>query len=147
MRRFPGRGKSGRAATGSCLGELPGGGRLRCTDRDGGVHMADGFSTDAAPADRPLTDEEFGLLQHYIDAIMERLAAERFSVVIETDFSGLMEFMESVSYPFRNPTFDPDCSDLSRDAFWLRVIDENGVTVACHAERVFEIDSYDTLVA
>lgn len=109
--------------------------------------MADGLSANPTINNRPLTGAEFGLLQQYIDAIMEKIAGEGLSLVIETDFSKLMEFMESVSYPFRNPTFDPDCSDLSRDAFWLRVVDANGVTVACHAERIFETDSFHDLVA
>jgi hypothetical protein len=109
--------------------------------------MADGLTGNSIAANRPLTDEEFGLLQHYIDSIMEKIAAENFSLVIETDFSKLFEFLDDVGSPLRNPTFDPDCSDLSRDAFWLRVVDQNGVTVACHAERIFEVDDFHELVA
>lgn len=109
--------------------------------------MADGSSGTAIVPNRPLTDHEFGLLQQYIDAIMEKLAAENLSLAIETDFSGLMRFLDEVGSPLRNPTFDPDWSDLKHDAFWLRVIDENGVTVACHAERIFEVDNFHEFIA
>ena len=112
-----------------------------------GVILADGLTGNAVATNRPLSDAEFGLLQHYIDAIMEKIAAENFSLVIETDFSGLMQFLEDIGSPLRNPTFDPDWSDLSHDAFWLRVIDKNGMTVACHAERLFDVDNFHDLVA
>ena len=65
-------------------------------------------------ASRPLTDEEFGVLQHFIDALTETMASRHFSLVVETDFHGLMAFLDSVSAPLRNPSFNPATSDLSR---------------------------------
>ncbi|HEX7084833.1 MAG TPA: hypothetical protein VF198_00610 [Vicinamibacterales bacterium] len=87
-----------------------------------------------------LTDEEFGLVQRYVDAFVEKLAVLNLSFVVERDFGQLITFLRANGAPLVNPTFDPAVSDLSRDAFWLRVVDETGATVASHAQRIFQTD-------
>jgi hypothetical protein len=84
-----------------------------------------------------LGDKDFGLLQQNIDALMERLARLRLSVTIERDFHQLVTFLRANRAYNLNPTFNPDCSDLSRDSFWLRVVDDNDEMVASHAQRMF----------
>ena len=36
-------------------------------------------------------------------------------------------------------------SDLHRDSYWLRVINGEGETVACHAQRIFVVDDLASL--
>lgn len=93
-----------------------------------------------------LTDEEFGLLQTSIDAMLERLAQLNLSIVVERDFNDLVRFLRSKNAPLINPTYDPEFNDLSRNAFWMRVIDESGETVASHAQRMFETEDFCELV-
>lgn len=92
-----------------------------------------------------LTDEEFGLLQASVDAMMDRLGQLRLGLVVERDFDKLVRFLRAMSAKV-NPTYDPATSDLSRDSFWLRVVDENGDTVASHAQRVFTTPDFLDLV-
>jgi hypothetical protein len=93
-----------------------------------------------------LTNADFGLLQQSIEAISERIAALHLSLVVERDFNRLRDFLRAAGGAFIYPTFDPDLNDLNRDSFWLRLIDVDGVTVASHAERVFETaDFYDLI--
>lgn len=94
-----------------------------------------------------LSDSDFGLLQTSVDAMVERLASMRLSIVVERDFAKLLAFLRSMNSLTQNPTFDPDVNDLSDAGFWLRVIDQDGVTVASHAQRVFETDDFHDLLA
>jgi GNAT superfamily N-acetyltransferase len=87
-----------------------------------------------------LGDADFGLLQRNIEAITEQIAALEYSLVVETDFRGLGEFLRGAGYPVFNQSFDPDRSDLGPEAFWLRVIDSYGRTVAGHGERIIHTD-------
>lgn len=87
----------------------------------------------------PLTDAEFGLLQRSVDAIMEKIADLNLNLVVETNFKGLMAFMEE-HQAFINPTFNPVFNDISRDGFWFRLTDLDGNTVASHADRIFRVD-------
>jgi GNAT superfamily N-acetyltransferase len=84
-----------------------------------------------------LNDQDFGLLQSSVDAMMERLASLRLNLVVERDFSRLLEFLRRMNSPTQNPTFDPAVNDLRNAGFWLRIVDENGDTVASHAQRIF----------
>jgi hypothetical protein len=93
-----------------------------------------------------LSDAEFGLLQQRIDQIMERIAALNLSLAIETDFSRLVDFLRAIRAPWVNPTFDPACHDLSRDAFWIRILDQQGNTVGSHAQKVFVTDDFLRLI-
>ncbi|MBL8835069.1 MAG: hypothetical protein JNL66_02445 [Alphaproteobacteria bacterium] len=98
-----------------------------------------------APAPR-ISDREFASIQRYVDAIIDAIAAMHLSVVIETDFMALYRFLRSQPGAFVYPTFNPFESDLSRDSFWLRVIDGEGTTVACHAQRVFVTEDFRDLI-
>ena len=95
-----------------------------------------------------LSNAEFGLLQRNIDAVVERIAALNLTLVIERDFDRLSAYLES-SGTFINPTFDPQRSDLSKDkdSFWFRVVDEDGTTVASHADRIFDNADFAELIA
>ncbi|MBI3451756.1 MAG: hypothetical protein HY057_02780 [Rhodospirillales bacterium] len=95
-----------------------------------------------------LSDADFGVLQWGVDAIVDKIAALNLSLVVETDFSRLIEFLRSIKAPLVNPTFDPRQSDLSARSFWLRIIDQDGQTVASHAQKVFATgDFYDLLIS
>lgn len=93
-----------------------------------------------------LPDEDFGLLQQNIDALIERLARLHLSISIERDFHALVAFLRANKAYNLNPTFNPDCSDLSQDSFWLRIFDEEGQVVASHAQRVFVTADFCDLV-
>jgi hypothetical protein len=93
-----------------------------------------------------LNDADFGLLQTSVDAMVERLASMRLSLVVEHDFGKLMAFLRSMNSLGLNPTFDPDCNDLSDAGFWLRIIDHDGVTVASHAQRIFATSDFHELL-
>lgn len=93
-----------------------------------------------------LHDSDFGLLQTSVDAMVERLASLRLSMAVERDFDKLMAFLRSMNSLTQNPTFDPHVNDLSDAGFWLRIIDENGTTVASHAQRIFETDDFHDLL-
>src|SRR5512146_2689336 len=92
-----------------------------------------------------LTDAEFGLLQQSIDMIMAKIADLHLSLVIETDFQQLQDYLEQHSNSI-NPTFNPAYNNLDRNGFWFRLIDQHGATVACHADRVFFVDDFCALV-
>lgn len=93
-----------------------------------------------------LNDSDFGLLQASVDAIVERLASMRLSLVVEHDFGKLLDFLQAMNSLTQNPTFDPQVNDLSDSGFWLRIIDAHGVTVASHAQRIFETDDFHDLL-
>jgi hypothetical protein len=84
-----------------------------------------------------LNDQEFGLLQTSVDAMMERLASLHLNLIVERDFAKLLAFLRAMNSLTQNPTFDPDTNDLKDAGFWLRIVDENGDTVASHAQRIF----------
>jgi len=92
-----------------------------------------------------LSNAEFGLLQQSIDAIMHKIAELHLSVVTESNFDALQAFL-AANDADRNPTFNPAFSDIERDAFWFRVIDDRGATVACHADRIFRLDDFGDLL-
>lgn len=93
-----------------------------------------------------LSEQEFASLQRYVDAIVDKLAELHLSIVIETDFSALYRFISSRPGAIVNTTFNPFESDLHRDSYWLRVINGEGETVACHAQRIFVVDDFCDLV-
>lgn len=77
------------------------------------------------------------LLQQSIDRIAEEIARRGYNLAVDDDMSGLQHYLEQAgAYP--NPSFDPTVHDLSSNAFWLRVEDSQGRTVASHAERIFQ---------
>jgi hypothetical protein len=94
-----------------------------------------------------LSDQDFGLLQSSVDAMMERLAALHLNLVVERDFARLMAFLRSMNSLGLNPTFDPEYNDLSDSSFWLRITDQDGATVASHAQRIFVTDDFHELLA
>ncbi len=93
-----------------------------------------------------LSDEDFGLLQTSIDAIMERIAALHLNLRIERDFHALTDFLRSTGTSIINTTFDPYFHPVPENSFWLRVLDEDGVTVATHAETMFLTDDFVSLI-
>lgn len=94
-----------------------------------------------------LSDKDFGLLQSSVDAMMERLASLRLNLVVERDFAKLMAFLRSMNSLGLNPTFDPDHNDLKDRGFWLRVVDQDGVSIASHAQRIFITGDFHDLLA
>jgi hypothetical protein len=90
-----------------------------------------------------LNAEIFSLGLETLDARLRELGLRPH---IEHDFVGLREFLGSQN-SFVNPTYDPKCSDLSKDDFWLRLVDADGATVACSAERTVETEDFSSLVA
>jgi len=92
-----------------------------------------------------LTDQEFGLLQKSIDAIMERIATLHLSLVVDNDFRGLVKFLEERN-AFVYPSFNPAESASRGECFWFRLKDMHGDTVASHADRLFETDDFCDLV-
>jgi hypothetical protein len=93
-----------------------------------------------------LTDSDFGLLQTSVDAMVERLASLHLNLVVERDFGRLMAFLRSMNSLGLNPTFDPDYNDLSNAGFWLRIVDQDGTTVASHAQRMFTTHDFHELL-
>jgi hypothetical protein len=93
-----------------------------------------------------LSNQDFGLLQTSVDAMMERLASLHLNLVVEHDFSKLMAFLRSMNSLGQNPTFDPAHNDLRDRAFWLRVVDQDGVTIASHAQRIFITGDFHDLL-
>jgi hypothetical protein len=93
-----------------------------------------------------LSNDDFGLLQQNIDALVERVARLHLSIVVERNFHDLITFLRANRAYNLNPTFNPECNDLSRDSFWLRIIDEDGDTVASHAQRVFRTSDFCELI-
>jgi hypothetical protein len=93
----------------------------------------------------PLTDRDFGLLQLSIEAIQQRIAELGLNLIIERDFHKLNAYLRAVE-SFVNPTYDPHCCRIGKDDFWFRLIDKDGVTEACMAERVFETDDFADLI-
>jgi hypothetical protein len=95
-----------------------------------------------------LSDQDFGLLQTSVDAMMERLASLRLNLIVERDFDKLLSFLRAMNSLTQNPTFDPAVNDLRDAGFWLRIVDENGDTVASHAQRIFiTADFHELLVS
>jgi hypothetical protein len=81
-----------------------------------------------------------------IDALVERLRELGLRCEVERDFGGLVEFLGSQGN-FVNPTYNPAHSDLGADDFWIRLVDAQGATVACSAERTLETDDFCAMVA
>jgi hypothetical protein len=94
-----------------------------------------------------LNDQDFGLLQTSVDAMMERLASLHLNLIVERDFARLLQFLRAMNSPTQNPTFDPDVNDLRNAGFWLRIVDENGDTVASHAQRIFITADFHEVLA
>lgn len=92
-----------------------------------------------------LSDNEFPLLQLSIDAIMEKIAEMHLSLSIETDFRGLVDFLEEHD-AFIYPSFDPKRSNLNSECFWFRLTDIYGRTVASHADRVYSTEDFCSLM-
>lgn len=84
----------------------------------------------------------FQFLQGCIDNLTSAVTAMGFNLSVEDDFTDLKSHLHGQSAVI-NPTFDPDEHDL-QDAFWLRVSDPFGKTIACHAERIYRTDDFVT---
>ncbi len=97
-----------------------------------------------------LTNREFGILQESIDALLERVARRHLNIEVETDFSRLAELTSQLpgsrARPSYNPTFDPRYNDLRGKGFWFRLKDLDGNTVGCHADRIFNVDDFVSLM-
>ena len=81
-------------------------------------------------------DDENGVIRESITSIEQKLADLGYVLKINTDFQEFRRHLSEIGM-YDSPIFDPDEHDLTRDAFWLQVIDSHGNTIACHAERVF----------
>jgi hypothetical protein len=89
-----------------------------------------------------LLQDKRGFIQLCIDKIFEKVSTLGYNVSVEQSFHDLKEHLADQSAVI-NPSFDPDEHDLE-DAFWLRVSDEDGTTVACHAERIYSTSDFVT---
>ncbi|HLI10839.1 MAG TPA: hypothetical protein VKY65_04500 [Alphaproteobacteria bacterium] len=92
----------------------------------------------------PLTDAEFGLVQRFIDRIVEENLELGLSSEIEHDFDMFARMRRTCGFLY--PTFDPCVSDLGDDALWVRAVTPFGDTVAMSAARVFETDDFYELI-
>ncbi len=79
-------------------------------------------------------------LQLCIEKITEEIFKCGYSISIEHDFEKLREHL-STQGAVINPSFDPAEHNLEQ-AFWLRVDDQDGQTIACHAERVYATSDF-----
>lgn len=78
-----------------------------------------------------------GLIQITVDALIEELARLRLTVSFETDFSKLVEFLTQNGAKLINQSFNPVHSDIAPESFWMRVYDENGITIGSHAQGIY----------
>jgi hypothetical protein len=93
----------------------------------------------------PVTDEDFGLLQLSIESLQQHIAELGLNLIIERDFSKLCAYLRAVG-SFVNPTYDPDCCRIGGDDFWFRLVDKDGATEACMAERILETADFADLI-
>ncbi len=93
-----------------------------------------------------LSNPDFALVQRAVDALVDKIASLHLSLVVESDFDKLVRFLRSLEGAFVYPTFDPDRNRFA-NGFWLRVIDEDGRTLACHAQRLFETEDFCDLLS
>lgn len=84
----------------------------------------------------PSVEHRKDVIQESIRCIEEKIADLGYILKVNRDFHAFRAHLAKIGM-YDSPIFDPDEHDLSRDAFWLQVIDGRGDTVACHAERVF----------
>jgi len=84
--------------------------------------------------------KSLGFLQLCIEGITEEMFKGGYSISIEHDFERLRDHL-STQGAVINPSFDPAEHDLAQ-AFWLRVDDQEGQTIACHAERIYSTDDF-----
>jgi hypothetical protein len=82
----------------------------------------------------------FQLAQLSVERITEKLAELSYNLSIEHCFRNLKKHLADQGAVV-NPSFDADEHDLE-SAFWLRVADDEGRTIACHAERVYETSDF-----
>ena len=108
--------------------------------------MSETRVADRTASSPPISDHDFASVQRYVDAIIDKMAEHHLSVVIERDFLALYNFLKSRRGAFVYPTFNPYESNLGRESFWLRVVDADGATVASHAQRVFVVDDFCSLI-
>jgi hypothetical protein len=81
-----------------------------------------------------------------LDSLYSQLHALDLRWELETDFSQLAKFL-SEQNSFVNPTYSTEHSDLGREDFWIRLLDNTGRTVACSAERTVETANFVDMVA
>lgn len=86
-----------------------------------------------------LSERELGLVQLGIDALTRAIAELGLTLVIEQDFQGLAELLESRG-TFVNPSFDPRQSRLDWRDFWVHLIEPGGRSIGCSAEKIIETD-------
>lgn len=91
-----------------------------------------------------LSDAEFGLVQRYIDRVVEEVLELGLSPEIEHDFDIFAKLRRANGFLY--PSVDPNFSDLDSDALWVRAVTAHGDTVALSAARVFETDDFYELL-
>lgn len=92
----------------------------------------------------PLTNEQFATAQRFCQLMSEKIAAVGLDVYVESNFRDFIRLRtERGPDSIKNPSFDPEHNDLSlHNAFWLRVVDTMGETVAMIAHRVIDTDNF-----
>ena len=93
-----------------------------------------------------LASEDFATVQDFIGRTLETFATIHVDLVVETDFAAFAAIRRSVADGLVYPTFDPRHSVLDRAAFWLRLVDRTGRTVATSAARLFVAEDFYDLV-
>jgi hypothetical protein len=93
-----------------------------------------------------LANVETAIFDVGINSLVARLRELGLRVELERDFAGLVEFLSSQN-TFVNPTYHPQYSDLGKEDFWVRILDESGKTVACSAERTVYTNDFRMMVA
>lgn len=94
-----------------------------------------------------LSHAQFSLLQLSIEVFQQEIARLRLNLTFERDFDKLVSVLIQGGVKVLNPSFDPNSNPIGKDDFWLNVTDEDGVTVACIAARIYETPDFTDLVA
>src|SRR5260221_3137889 len=93
-----------------------------------------------------LDDHAFATVQGALDRLSDEAIALGLTVRIETDLDDFASLRRAVGDGGLYPSFDPALSQLTRDAFWLRVSDVEGELVAILAARVFRCADFMALL-
>ncbi|MEQ8968718.1 MAG: hypothetical protein RID91_23070 [Azospirillaceae bacterium] len=140
MRRPPGSGPVGPSLS------APAGSRTMEPGTDASATAGAAAASHNAGAGRWSRSEARALCRLGAERLTGRLASLGLTVAIETDFRALTRLLREAGQ-FVYPAFDPARSTPGAEAFWLRVRDGAGRTVACHADRLFPRDRLERLVA
>jgi hypothetical protein len=93
-----------------------------------------------------LAAAEVAIFDVGINSLVAKLDELGLGLEIESDFKELGRFLASEG-TFVNPTYDPARSDLGAQDFWVRLLDRDGRTVACSAERTIYTQDFRMMVA